>query len=86
MDEQQFMEVVNLTSKLIEKTDKVNQKLITAIITITISFSLCLAITLTGIAYLYFTTDYSNYGTYNQIQGNDNNATQSGTKHKGDDI
>ena len=69
-------ESIRLASDLVSKTNELNHRLVNVLKVIVISFCLCLTATIVGVAYLYFTTDYSNFGTYNQIQGDSNNATQ----------
>lgn len=74
-------ELINLSAEMIRKNDQINQRLVNAVIVMAIAFSLCFTVTVVGISYLYFTTDYG-YGTQ-QIQSNTDNSTQSLTKNKG---
>jgi len=76
MIELQYMqESIKLTIDALNKTDKINQRLVTAIIATVISFCLCFCVTLVGFAYFYFTTNYE-YGTVNQSQTNTENSNQ----------
>lgn len=71
----QIIDLINMSIKTIDKVDKLNQRLITCIIAMTVSFYLCICLTIVGLAYFYFTTDY-NYGTVNQNQTNTENSNQ----------
>jgi hypothetical protein len=64
-------ELIKLSSEMINKTDQINQRLVTAIITLSVTF----CFTLVGFAYFYFTTNYE-YGTVNQTQSNTENSNQ----------
>lgn len=68
-------ELIKLSSEMINKTDQINQRLVNSIIVICTAFCLCFTITVVGISYLYFTTDYS-YPQVNQNQVGTDNSTQ----------
>jgi hypothetical protein len=67
-------ELISLSAEMIRRNDQINQRLVNAIIVLAIAFSLCFTITVVGISYLYFTTDY-NYGI-NQTQINTDHSNQ----------
>ena len=71
-------ELIKLSSEMIRKTDQINQRLVNAVIVMAITFSLSFAVTIIGISYFYFTTDY-NYGT-NQTQINSDGSNQTTIK------
>lgn len=68
MSEMQAVEILQRVADAIERIDIINQRLVTAIAVICVSF--CVMITF--IAYFYFTTDYS-YPQVNQTQSNSSN-------------
>jgi Sec-independent protein secretion pathway component TatC len=67
-------DLITLATEMIDKSDKINNRLVNCIIVLTVAFCLCFAVTVIGYSYFYFTTDY-NYGT-NQTQINTTDSSQ----------
>lgn len=74
MLEKYIQDVIKLSADTITKADKINQRLVTAVIVMAISFSISFAVTIIGISYFYFTSGYE-YG-FNQTQINTENSNQ----------
>lgn len=74
MLENHIQDVIKLAGDTIAKVDKINQRLITAIIVTVI----CFALTTISMTFFYFTTDYG-FGSQ-QIQSNTENSSQTITK------
>lgn len=71
--EEQLTETLKLITKVLNDTNDINKRLTNAFIVAIVAFSLCFSITIVGITYLYFRSDYQ-YGTINQTQGNSSTA------------
>ena len=80
--EQYIQETLRLASETVVKSDKINQRLVTAIISICVTFAICFSVTLIGVSYFYFTTDYS-FPQVTQNQTNTDNSNSNVEIKKG---
>lgn len=79
--EEQLTDALKITIKALNQADEINKRLTIANIVQTVAFSLCFVITVVGMTYLYFRSDY----TYPQIQQTqiDSNNSSSNVDMKG---